>query len=632
MKKITLLFNVLLLLFGSFAFAQTYYSENFEGGSLNGWVSSDLDGDSQQWSVLNASGIDSALGNGSMISFSYDDASSAALSPDNLVTSPVINLTSVTASNAVFLYDINTDGEGIEHYAVYVTSTAVASDIIATTPVYETTVIPGGMMNKSIDLSSYIGQNVYVSIRHFNCTNGYYFVIDNIEVKSLLLNNVQLVSSTLNRYGLMNSSNPISLTVKNKGSNIVNNISVTWNDGTTNHTSTIPTSIGVGETITVDHPTAVQYSTVEEKTLNISIDLVNALVDSDLTNNSSSNRFNTISQASLKKVLFEEGTGTWCGWCPRGAVAMNYMTDTYPNEFIGVAVHNGSSDPMKLAAYDTAAGITGFPGMNVDRVVKNESVTQNLMISHLNERKILASPVSLDATGSAVGSVITINASATFRTNFAVANFRLGVIISEDNVHGTGTGYKQTNYYAANANGPMGGFESLANPVPAASMYYNHVGRALVGGYNGQVNSIPATIIDGQVANYTFTYTVPATSTIANMHAVLVLIDQATGEVVNAKSVLLTALLSTDSNVFSKNQVQLYPNPASDFVNIKNLTSGEYTVSIYDLLGKLVQTNEKQNVIENETLTIPVKGLSRGEYIISIANGTTSNNQHLLIK
>ena len=628
MKKITLLF---LFLFALQSQAQTYYSENFEGGTLNGWTTADLDGDSNEWAALNASSINSTLGSKSMVSFSYDDATSAPLTPDNLATSPAIDLTTVTASNVFFLYDQLTDSSWPdEHYAIYITTSNDPAVITATTPFYETDVAEVVLANKLFDLSSFIGQTIYISFRHYNCTDKYYLIIDNLEVKTLPLNDVELVSSSIARYGLMNLPNNISLTFKNKGSNIVDNVTVNWNDGS-DHSATIPTTIGIGETVTLDHPIAVQYATVVEKNLAITATQVNGNSDSDPSNNTSANNFNTISQASVKNVLFEEGTGTWCGWCPRGTVAMNYMTTTYPNQFIGVAVHNGASDPMKLAAYDTAAAFDGFPEMNVDRVVTRESVTKNLMISHFNERKVLPTPVNLDATGSVVGSAITINVNATFRTLFSAADLRLGVIISEDGVHGTIAGYKQTNYYAANANGVMGGFESLPNPVPAAQMTYNHVGRALLGGYSGQTGSVPTTITDGQLVTYTFNYTVPGTSVLANMHAVLVLIDQATGEVVNAKSVVLNTL-DVDTNNYLKDAVQIFPNPASDYFNIKNLKGGDYTITVYDMLGKVVKTFENKNVIENEMVTIPVKGISTGEYIVNIASGTSSTSLHLLVK
>ena len=50
------------------------------------------------------------------------------------------------------------------------------------------------------------------------------------------------------------------------------------------------------------------------------------------------------------RVVGEEATGTWCGWCPRGAVALNWMDHDYEGYWQGIAVHNG--DPMSDADYD----------------------------------------------------------------------------------------------------------------------------------------------------------------------------------------------------------------------------------------------------------------------------------------
>ena len=53
--------------------------------------------------------------------------------------------------------------------------------------------------------------------------------------------------------------------------------------------------------------------------------------------------------------------------------------------------------------------------------------------------------------------------------------------LTEDGVRRVMTsGYNQVNAYAGNALGPMGGFESLPNPVPAAQMVYDHVARVLL--------------------------------------------------------------------------------------------------------------------------------------------------------
>ena len=629
MKKITLLITLFFTSF--FGFAQTtYYSEDFNAGELNGWTTTDLNGDGLEWSVLNASTINGAFGSGSLLSFSYDDTSETPVTPDNLVTSPAIDLSVVTDPNVYLLYDQITAAEWPgEHYAVYVTTSNDPDTIIASTPIFVTTVANGNLANKFFNLTPFIGQTVYVSFRHFDCFDKYYLVLDNIKLKSLAANDVQLVSAKLNRYALLNSTNTLTYTIKNTGSNPITTLTINWNDGT-DHSVTVNKSIAVGATGTVNHPTTVSYSTVVEKNLALSITGVNGNPDSVPANNLGAAKFNTVSQASPKKVFFEEGTGTWCGWCPRGMIAMAYMEATYPNEFIGVAVHNyNGKDIMQLDEYNAGAALTGFPGMNVDRVVKGADVSQSVMVSNLNARKTLTVPVSLNASGGVNGNQVIINVDATFRTVFTNANYRLAVVISEDDVTGTSSAYSQTNYYAANANGPMGGYETLANPVPAAQMVYDHVGRALLGGYSGQAGSVPATITDGQTASYTFNYTVPATSTIADMHAVLLLIDQDNGEIVNSKSVEI-ATLGVNHNELATT-FDIYPNPASDYINISNVKGGSYTITIFDMLGRVIQSDKKE-ISDNQTLLLPIKGVSRGEYIVNIASGTTSYSKHLLVK
>jgi flagellar basal body P-ring protein FlgI len=113
------------------------------------------------------------------------------------------------------------------------------------------------------------------------------------------------------------------------------------------------------------------------------------------------------------------------------------------------------------------------------------------------------------------------------------------------------------------------------------------------------------------------------------MHAIVILIDQNNGEIINAKSAELATLAVSQNNIAPS--FDIYPNPTSDFFNISNLKSGDYTINIYDMSGRLIQTNKKE-VIENQELTIAVKGISRGEYIVNIASENSSFSKQLLIK
>jgi hypothetical protein len=199
------------------------------------------------------------------------------------------------------------------------------------------------MYSHSIDLSAFAGQTVYITFRHFNTTDENILILDDVLVKNLQPNDVSVQSVSLNRYSATNTNNTLGVEVKNEGSNTVTSLQINWNDGT-DHIQTISgLNIAAGATQVVNHPTAVTYATPIEESLNITVSQVNTVADTDPSNNTGAALINTVSQLADKAVIIEEGTGTWCGWCPRGAVAMEDLIAAHPNDFIGVAVHNGDS-------------------------------------------------------------------------------------------------------------------------------------------------------------------------------------------------------------------------------------------------------------------------------------------------
>jgi hypothetical protein len=452
--------------------------------------------------------------------------------------------------------------------------------------------------------------------------------VDNVEVKEPLQNDASLTGVSVDRWALISTSTVLTAEVTNVGGNAITSLEIDWNDGLA-HAQTISVNIAPGASASVAHPDNVTYATAVEKDLNVTITAVNGGADGDASNNNiASTLHNTLSQQTDKAVVIEEGTGTWCGWCPRGAVAMDYMVATYPTDFIGIAVHNG--DPMTLSAYDNGAGISGFPGGNVDRALLGVSVSQPAFEAYYNDRVNMGVPANVSAAVSGTGANVTIDVDANFYTPVSGANFRLAVVISENGVTGTSSGYNQANYYSGGGAGAMAGYESLADPVPAADMVYDHVGVALLGGYGGQAGSVPATITDGTVASYSFTYTVPGTSNRANMYAIALLIDNATGEIINAKEVTIAESGSV-ADVDAIN-MSVFPNPATDNVNVAFEAAGDYTITITDMAGRVVSTNAYSNLSGAQNLAIPVADLMSGNYIVSVATDAASYNQVLVIK
>lgn len=168
------------------------YSEDFKGGIANdiddtwlpdGWKSVDADGDGFNWYF--APGLDE----GHMRSQSWDP-DEGALTPDNYLITPKIDLTEIADDTKVMLnfqitMTANTPQYRKEHYGVFVsTSDNEAEDF--THLVFEET-FTEDMENwefylREVDLSSFKGEYIYIAFRHFNITDMDRIVIDEVQV------------------------------------------------------------------------------------------------------------------------------------------------------------------------------------------------------------------------------------------------------------------------------------------------------------------------------------------------------------------------------------------------------------------------------------------------------------------
>lgn len=77
----------------------------------------------------------------------------------------------------------------------------------------------------------------------------------------------------------------------------------------------------------------------------------------------------TIANAVNRRVTVEEYTGTACGWCPRGMVAMEALRKTFGDKFVGIALHQyNNTDPMYISDY-TELDFAGAPQCTMDRKI-----------------------------------------------------------------------------------------------------------------------------------------------------------------------------------------------------------------------------------------------------------------------
>jgi hypothetical protein len=324
-----------------------------------------------------------------------------------------------------------------------------------------------------------------------------------------------------------------------------------------------------------------------------------------------------------QKVVFgEEGTGTWCGWCVRGHVYMEHMSTTYPTTWAGVAVHNG--DIMTVTDYDAemASWISGYPSGLVDRTGGETDPLDFEAAYAVEVAKVVPVALSIDNVVYDGGTrLLTFDVVANCAADLN-GNYRFNAVVTEDGVTGTTTDYDQANYYSGGSYGVMGGYESLANPVPAAQMTYNNVARYLLAGWDGTAGSVPTTVTSGTILSKTYSLTLDAAWDETKINMIGLFINNSTGEVVNAAKELL--VLNINEQNLSLEPV-VYPNPSTGIFNIRNAQNT--IVEITNVLGDIVtKFNSTDSLI-----SVNLSNQPQGIYFVKISDGNKSTTKKVLI-
>jgi hypothetical protein len=423
----------------------------------------------------------------------------------------------------------------------------------------------------------------------------------------------------------------VTATVRNMGSSDITSFDIEYSyNGNVVQESVGPVSIASLDTY--DHTfSAPALVAAGSNGLTVTISNVNGNgQDDDNTDDAKTITVDPIIPAQGKMVIGEEATGTWCSWCPRGAVYMDLFESKYVNFWEGIAVHN--NDPMVVAEYDSGLGglISGYPSAVVDR---GPDVDPSGMEAQFLQR--LQTPpvafISNNSTWNAGTRELSVTVSAEFQSS-ANSNFKLACVLTEDGVTGTTSGYNQANSYAGGSNGVMGGYELLPSPVPAAQMVYDHVARAIQPYFDGDNTVFPATVNAGETHSATYTFTLPAEWDENNIHIIGMLIEPG-GRVDNA-AVSTISSNSSISELAISDQIRIYPNPATEFAMIDLNLDKDATimVNVIDMTGKVVGSQNYGIVHPSTELPINTTLLNSGVYTIEVIVDGVRGTKRLIIE
>ena len=439
-------------------------------------------------------------------------------------------------------------------YKVYVSTKGYAMEDFETEPIFSIDAEVGStLQSHEVSLDKYAGQTIYIAFVN-DSYDKYVLCVDDIVVSGPEATDAQDRASFEVTTPLMTDTGKaqMSVNVKNLKAPALDAVKVCYrvnNQVFSQDFTDLNLNQGQTAALTVEQTVDVPLNTTCTYDIWVEVDGDPALSVRDSIRGTYF--------VSNRRTLIEEGTGTWCGNCPGGALALEYMEKNYPDKVVSIAVHN--DDPMEYAAYNDFCQYPVFPMMLVDRkylglpAELDDDYNYSFLVPgsgveyffQLAQRFIADAELSGTATlTDANKNRLEIKVESRFINDCKSSGYDIALILLEDSVTAPdGSMYPQSNYYASTKYTFVGKKDTILNSggwgaLPGTvRMKYDHVARAAYNGsFNGYGNNsqLPATIEGGKVYTSTYTWDIPE-GTVNHMEncSVVTLMTDATGYIVN---------------------------------------------------------------------------------------------------
>lgn len=281
-----------------------------------------------------------------------------------------------------------------------------------------------------------------------------------------------------------------------------------------------------------------------------------------------------------RRIVMEEATATWCGWCPRGMMTIEQMKKKYPDNFIAIAIHNRDEMLVGNSYRPFLDMVTSYPSAYINRKEKIDPWPFDIEdMKDKGEAKVTTQARCLSAKEVEVESETVFGFS-----DSETAEYRLAYVVTEDNVGP----YMQANAYSnpTAKDNPYDLMNWWVHQDSRVTMTFNEVAREIFD-YNGVEGLLPRGVVEGETYKTKYTLTVPDNvKDLSNVRIVTLLLDTRTGEILNADLCSLSDIPDT---------------------SISNITADDNKRhDIFNSLGMKVGTD-----------TTPAKGLRKGLYIMN---------------
>lgn len=331
--------------------------------------------------------------------------------------------------------------------------------------------------------------------------------------------------------------------------------------------------------------------------------------------------------------VVEEQTGTWCGWCPRGHVALDLLNKQLGDKVVTLAGHYTNSqsqvDPMNilgdnitsqaeaLADYGWVAmnlssmlGGGGFPGAMFDRLIATDpyvgintkkgkngtyEFSATALVKAIQEQIPSEADFSMTASwADDKNTDIKVDLTTTFNYDrFGSFPYGVAFVLSENGMTGKGATWKQLNYYSKLAG--VNGASDFNNPDMAAW-------------FKG--GSYVSTTYDNVVVQAW------------NPLGTAAIVDKSQTDIIKGEAIPFSATLKVNSDL-----IQNYDNLTLSALLV-NLNSFAVVNAAKVVLGKCaagiedVNSEANNNVVSRYNVNgMRINGAQKGLNIVKLANG-----------
>ena len=423
------------------------------------------------------------------------------------------------------------------------------------------------------------------------------WLIDDLVVFNPYTLDAKMNSNTVSPYLVQGNVN-ITGSVINYGTTNITSLTLNYsiNSGTTNTTNVSSINLAPGDSYdyTLTQPWTATPGTYTVKTW---ISGVNgATPDNCQTNDTLTKTVTVASQTTTRLPLYEEFTSSTCSPC----AGFNSSTFTpfiaaHPNEFSLIKYQMnwpGTGDPYYTAeggARRTFYGVTGVPDLFIDGT--GSGMTTITMTAELAAEAAKATFFEINTTPTYTGTTITVPITI---DPYITGIFKVYAVVVEK----TTTGNVGTN----------------------GETSWTHVMMKML------PNAVGLNVSFTEGTQYTHTYTQNLSAThveqMSDLQVVVFIQLTSTKEVFQSQ--FADILLTGTEEINSFGTLSVYPNPVSEFSNIRLDLNNSANVSykVYNLLGNVVYTEDAGLLpTGSHSLGFNVKNLTPGMYFISLQIG-----------